>query len=293
MFDHRAAARPATRPCHVWVYGNDHSPWVQAVLLGLHEKQIPYTVVIAPGLSVFLNSGVLMPAAKIDDGPWLLDSGRILFELGFSEVEADRRQALLAAFAGAAMHRTESPWQFWHRFSYVRDGHPVLARRLWNQFWRAFSMFYFFTLITVLRRTRPAATTEELARSFSGWRERLVSGAEFFGGSTPDTVDFQLFGLIQMCASIPGRPLAVLRHDPELARLREWIAAMQSRFSGHAHLYSAGYFEPELPEITSATAIERFCYWSGALLMWVAFPITLPTTVYFAWRVRRKGLQRP
>ena len=55
------------RPNHVWLYGNDHSPWVQSVLLGLHEKQIPHTVELAPPLSVFRSSGVLMPAAKIDE----------------------------------------------------------------------------------------------------------------------------------------------------------------------------------------------------------------------------------
>jgi len=74
------------KPEHVWVYGGDHSPWVQSVLLGLHEKGIAHTVITVPPLSVFSNSGILMPAAKIDDGPWLLDSGRILGKLGFSEV---------------------------------------------------------------------------------------------------------------------------------------------------------------------------------------------------------------
>ena len=75
------------RPEHVWVYGGDHSPWVQSVLLGVHERGIPHTLISVPPLSVFLNSGILMPAARIDDGPWLLDSSRILGELGFSKVE--------------------------------------------------------------------------------------------------------------------------------------------------------------------------------------------------------------
>ena len=40
-------------------------------------------VQLAPPLSVFLNSGVLMPSAKIDDAPWMLDSETILVSLGF------------------------------------------------------------------------------------------------------------------------------------------------------------------------------------------------------------------
>ena len=44
------------RPTHVTVYGNDHSPWVQAVLMGLHDARIPHVLVNAPPLDVFLDS---------------------------------------------------------------------------------------------------------------------------------------------------------------------------------------------------------------------------------------------
>jgi hypothetical protein len=266
---------------------------VQAVLLGLHQKKIAHTLVTVPPLSVFLSSGILMPAARIDDGPWLLDSERILVQLGFSEVDADARRALLVVFGSGAMRRTDDPWNFWYRFSYARDGHPKLLRRLWNHFWRSFSIFYFFTLITVGRRARPRPTRERLAREFSFFQERLVSGADFLGGDAPDTVDLQLFGLVQMYASIPGLSLTVLQEDASLERLRDWVEAMQRRFADYTHLYSARDFEPQLPEIEPAPALERFFYWSGATIMWIAFPITLPTVLYFARRVRKKGLARP
>jgi glutathione S-transferase len=285
--------KPTMRPHHVWVYGNDHSPWVQAVLLGLHQKKIAHTLVTVPPLSVFLNSGILMPAAKIDGDPWLLDSERILVKLGFSEVEPDARRALQVVFGSGAMRRADDPWQFWHRFSFARDGHPMRPRRLWNHFWRSFSIFTFFTLITMGRRARPSPTPDELAREFSFFQERLVPGAEFLGGGAPDTVDLQLFGLVQMCASIPGPSLAVLREDATLQRLQEWVETMQRRFSDYTHLYSALDFEPKRPEVESAPALERAFYWLGATLMWIAFPITLPTVLYFARRVRKKGMQRP
>jgi len=266
---------------------------VQAVLLGLHEKKIAHTLVTLPPLSVFLNSGILMPAAKIGDDGWLLDSERILVELGFSEVEVAERRALQVVFGSGAMRRTDDPWKFWYRFSYVRDRNPMIARRLWNQFWRSFSMFYFFTLITIARRAQPKPTTDQLSGEFSFWQDRLANGEPFLGGGAPDTVDLQLFGLVQMCASIPGPSLAVLRRDPKLQRLREWIEAMQQRFSDYSHLYTARDFEPELPEPEPAPGLERFFFWSGATLMWIAFPITLVTALYFARRVRKKGLQRP
>ncbi len=287
------ASQPATQPNHVWVYGNDHSPWVQAVLLGLHQKKIAHTLVTAPPFSVFLNSGILMPAARIDDGPWLLDSERILVEIGFSDVDADTRRALLVVFGSGAMRRADGPWDFWYRFSYARDGHPMLRRRLWNHFWRPFSLLYFFTLITMGRRGLPRPTPERLAREFSFFQEQLRPGVEFLGGGAPDTVDLQLYGLVQMCASIPGPSLTVLQEDPSLQHLREWVEATQRRFADYTHLYSAREFEPRLREIDRASALERFFYWSGAALMWIALPITLPIALYFAWRVRKKGLLRP
>ena len=266
---------------------------MQAVLLGLYQKEIAHTLVTVPPLSVFLSSGVLMPAARIDSGPWLLDSERILVELGFSEVDAEARRALQVVFGSGAMRRTDDPWKFWHRFSFARDGHPMLPRRLWNQFWRSFSVFTFFTLITMGRRARPRQTPDELAREFSFFQERLVADTEFLGSCAPDTVDLQLFGLVQMCASIPGPSLAVLREHPTLQRLREWVETMQRRFSDYTHLYSAQDFEPKLPEVESAPALERSVYWLGAALMWIAFPITHPTVLYFTRRVRKKGMQHP
>jgi glutathione S-transferase len=277
-------------PNHVWVYGNDHSPWVQAVLLGLHEKGLAHHLVNVPPLAVFVNSGVLMPAASIDDGDWMLDSERILVALGVSDVPADERRALQRVFAMSALRRVDDLWTFWNRFSRARDGHPVAGRRLWNHFWRPFSMLYFSTLIMTVRGKVPRPTSDELVAEFSSWQDRLGPGAEFLGGDGPDNVDFQLFGLVQMCASIPGPSYEVLRQDPKLQRLREWVGAMQNRFSDYAHLYTAPHFEPRLPEIESATGVERLFYWMGAALVWIAFPITVPLALYFSRRVRQKGL---
>ena len=288
MSDRRTEALPG----HVRVYGNDHSPWVQTVLLGLNELKIEHTLVTVPPLSVFARSGILMPAARIDDGPWLLDSERILVELGFSEVDAESRRKLLALFLSGARQRTRDPWAFWSRFAQARDEHPSTARRLWNHFWRTFSVFYFFSLISVLRRSQPEPTPEQLVEEFAYWEERLAPGVEFLGGRAPDTVDLQLFGLVQMFASIPGASLATLEQTPGLQRLRNWISRMQSRFADYDHLYSAPCFEPRLPEIDRANPLERTFYWSGAALMWLGLPITLATTFYFVRRVRKKGLQR-
>jgi glutathione S-transferase len=279
-------------PNHVWVYGNDHSPWVQAVLLGLHEKNIPHTLVTVPPLSVFLESGVLMPAAKIDEGPWLLDSERILVALGFSEVKPDVHSALEGGFFTSAMRRADDPWQFWYRFSSARDEHPVAARRLWNHFWRAFSIFYFFTLIRLGRRQQPATTEERSIEQFSFFQDLIPGDQSFLGGDTPNTVDLQLFGLVQMCASIPVPAIQLLQHEPKLERLRSWISAMQDRFGDYTHLYTATLFEPKRPETKAAGPIERALFWCGAAMMWLTLPISLAITFYLGLRGRKKRVEQ-
>ena len=277
-------------PNHVTVYGNDHSPWVQAVLLGLHDKGIAYTLVTRPPLSVFLDSGVTMPAARIDDGEWILDSERILTELGYSSVSPDDRDALQSTFGRAALRRADSAWTFWHRFSFSRDGHPQTAPRLWNNFWRAFQVFYFFVLITMVRRRMPRADADAIAEAFAFFEDRLAATPAFLGGDVPDTADLQLFGLIQMCASIPGPALAALRESPKLEGLRGWVGKMQARFSEYGRLYTAPVFEPKLTEIETASPLERAIYWAGAAIMWISLPITVPIVFYYAAHVRKKAL---
>ena len=53
----------------VEVYGGYHSPWVQAVLLALHDADVEHRVGQVPPFEAVKQWGVLMPAVSIDDGP--------------------------------------------------------------------------------------------------------------------------------------------------------------------------------------------------------------------------------
>ena len=279
-------------PRRVQVYGNDHSPWVQAVLLGLHERGVDTTLMLAPPLSVFVRSGILMPVARFDDGPYTLDSERILVALSFAPVSKADRLALQAFFGAAAMRRTDDAWAFWNRFSQVADGDPRLPLRLWHQFWRAFSIFYFFVIIRFGRRRIERASRKTIIGLLALWQDRLVPDVPFLAGDAPGTLDLQLFGLVQMCASIPGTSFEVIRSDPKLDGLRAWISAMHERFATYDHLYTATQFEPAAQQIVRASWLERGAYWVGAVTMWLGFPITLPLVLFFVVRIRRAGLLR-
>ena len=96
---------------HVSVYGALHSPWLQAVLLGLHEKGISHSLQPIPSLRLLINSGVMMPAAKINHGPWQLDSEEILKSLGFEGINEDDKRSIDRTWNGV-LHRVDSPLEF-------------------------------------------------------------------------------------------------------------------------------------------------------------------------------------
>jgi len=272
---------------HLDVYGNDHSPWVQAVLLGLFERRIPHTLTMTPPWSLFRRSGVMMPAASIDGGPWRLESAEILREVGYESISHEDMRLIRRAWQGV-LHRPDSAAQFWWRFSLCREPHPSLPRRLRNQFLRSFTTLYFYLLIRFMVLTGNRRDPDDFAEQFLVWEQKLAANAGFFlGGAEPNTLDMLLFGILQCHSSIPVPPIYALQSDPRLARTRAWIAAMQERFAGYEHLYSGVYFEPHAPPPAPASALEQTAFWLGTLFMLVCFPITIPLVAFLAMRVQR------
>ena len=123
------------RPRFVDVYGADHSPWLQAVLLGLFEAGIPHRLRSLPTMESFLSNGVFMPVASIDGGPWKMESADILQELGYSEVTLDEMHMVNAAWRGV-WHRPDSAALFFGGFSLAGDRNPSRVKRLASNFLR-------------------------------------------------------------------------------------------------------------------------------------------------------------
>jgi hypothetical protein len=271
---------------HLDVYGQDHSPWVQAVLLGLHEKRVPHDLTTAPPLSHFLEWGILMPAARAGGEPWQIESGEILERIGFNPIGSGDARDLRGAWGGV-VHRVDHAPRFWARFSRVRDPHPALLARLRNHFLRSFAVFYFFSLLTFLSRFSKSPKQVDFVDQFRVWEDRLAqSSGEFIGGEEPNALDMTLFGIIQCHCSVPVPPIRALQEDPGLKRMRRWIGAMQSRLADYPHLYSGVYFEPRRSAPEPASRVERMSFWLGGACMFLAFPLTLPLVIVLARRVR-------
>ena len=276
-------------PQFVRVYGGDHSPWVQAVLLGLHLKKIPHDVVTFPPLSVFLRHGVLMPVVSIDGGPWHHDSAHILEELGFSgKVKGDDR--MLAGALRGGTNRTDTAWRFWHRWSLVRERRGHARVRMLRSALRSFTVLYFYLTLELIGRKFGHPSEDDIRRSWQRWEERFAKDQHaFLGGDEPNLVDLQLFGGVQCHCSIPVPTIAVLQTDPSLPRVREWVTSMQRRFEDYPHMYSGVYFEPPLPVQAGAPLHEQITFWLGSVATILAFPVTVPLWYFYMRHVRRSG----
>lgn len=260
----------------VKVYGADHSPWVQAVLLGLHESKREYTVRSTPSLSLFFNSGVMMPAVRIGAEPWQLDSGNILKKLGFDAVAKEDALNIMRTWQGVH-HRPDNPFKFFQGFSLIREHHPSWLVRIFRHFCRPFLTIYFFTLIKFLILSGKIKDPRSFSNQFIYWNDKLKNeGTNYFGGASPGTVDFQLFGIVQCHCSIPHQPLIeCIQSDVALVNYRDWIGRMQERFSEFPHMYSGKFFSPNSPQPAKSSISERVAFYLGTLSMLVFFPLTL------------------
>ena len=125
---------------------------------------------------------------------------------------------------------------------------------------------------------------EDFGEQFVYWEERLGS-SDFFGGDSPDSEDFLLFGIVQCHCSVPVPPLQALMQDKRLGSLREWIVRMQDRLVDYPYLYSARYFGNRNQSAKPASSWDQFCFWSGLTTCFVAFPITIPLVIFFRSKV--------
>lgn len=269
----------------VKIYGQTHSPWVQAVLLGATEKNLDYQLVTATPFAVLRRWGVMMPAARFGDDDWILESAVILEQMGYSKLEDGIMQKIQGAWRGV-FHRTDNTWRFLREFSLAGDPSPGIIRRSLQNYFRSFSSFYFYLLISTMVRVVKPKDPDDFGTQFLFWEQRLRrKGAEFFGGDSPDSEDFLLLGIIQCHCSVPVPPLGKIRHDERLTELRDWVDRMQNRLDHYPYHYSARYIGNQILAAKPASLWDQGCFWMGLATWTLAFPITIPLVYLLRQRV--------
>ena len=264
------------------IYGLDHSPWVQSVLLGLYDNKLDYNLRTIPTLSLVLKSGVMMPAMRIKDSHWKLDSMEILQTLGHEPISNSEKKLIFKTWQGV-QHRVDNPLKFFYSFSLCKGIYKNKLINLISHILRPLISIYFFTLLNFIKiKIKKFTKNEKFCSQYTYWNNKLLTqDTKFFGGDTLNIIDYQLFGIIQSHCSIPYFPLIkTLQEDRGLSHLREWISNMQAKFANYPHLYSADYFNPKQRKIEKASYVERAAYWIGLITFIVMTPITILLLVY-------------
>ncbi len=275
------------KPDFVSLYGFDHSPWVQAVLVALHEAKIPYDLTTLPPPKLFLSSGIMMPAAKINGGKWRLDSEKIIHELGYKAITDENLRLVYDAWVGV-LHRPDSIPQFFRAFSRSSDEHPNFFIRFFRNFFRSFAAIYFCGLIRIGRIRVGYKPPQNFGDQFLEINRILAdSDGQFLDGETPGSFDFLFFGILQCHSSIPVPPLASLQSDERLQNIRDWLSRMDDRLSGYGHSYTAKYFDTGSSSRRTAKLIEQGAFWMGLLFYATVLPITA-LAITFAYRKARQ-----
>ena len=277
---------------NVKVYGFTHSPWVQAVLMALYDKELDYDLYIRPPYDVFKKWGVYMPAVSLDDGPWEIESTEILTKLGYKPIFPDELKAANNAWQGV-LHRTDNPLKFFLHFARGGQISKSLINNTVSNFLLSFVAFYMFMLINIGKRTLKQKEPENFGDQFIYW-ENLINSCEgsFMDGNKPGSRDMIMFGIVQCHSSIPVPALYALINDNRLNNVRRWILNMQDYFREYPYLYSAKFFDSGVSEVDSANLTQIIVFFFGILIMFLAFPITLPLVMILMGRVQQQRIKK-
>ena len=277
---------------NIKVYGFTHSPWVQAVLLALHDQRIEYDLLIRPPYKVFKKWGVYMPAISIDDGPWEIESTEILVKLGYKPILVEEINAANSAWQGV-LHRTENPFNFFLAFSRGGQVSKSFVNNVVNNFLLSFVAFYMFILINLGKARLKQKEPKNFGDQFLYW-ENLIDSSDgpFIDGNKPGSKDMVMFGMVQCHSSIPVPALDALMNDQRLNNLRQWIDNMQDYFREYPYLYSAKFFKSDIPEANSANLFQIMSFFCGLIVMVLALPITIPLVLILMSRVEKNRIKR-
>jgi len=277
---------------NIKVYGFTHSPWVQAVLLALHDQRIEYDLLIRPPYKVFKKWGVYMPAISIDDGPWEIESTEILVKLGYKPILVEEINAANSAWQGV-LHRTENPFNFFLAFSRGGQVSKSFINNVVNNFLLSFVAFYMFILINLGKARLKQKEPKNFGDQFLYW-ENLIDSSDgpFIDGNKPGSKDMVMFGMVQCHSSIPVPALDALMNDQRLNNLRQWIDNMQDYFREYPYLYSAKFFKSDIPEANSANLFQIMSFFCGLIVMVLALPITIPLVLILMSRVEKNRIKR-
>ena len=286
-----------TAPLHI--YGVNHSPWVQGVILNCHLLNIPYSLNSCPdSVDSYLSDGMVMPVCRWPNGTRTRDSFSIMRELqdisapGNSDALLTRedQEALERLFFSYALARSRGKrkLQFVLEWSTMPTGHGAGFASCF----RAFMCLYFLLMLTVGRfiaRKRGADpdTYERFERHLEPWVQRLNT-SPYLSGEQPGSLDCAFMGHIQcMTSGLTDDVIPLLSHHDALTA---WLERMHQSLDGYPHDFSLRVRQmSHRPKRASLS--DQALFWGTLVLTVIGFPVTL-VLLMDAMRRRKKNPAR-
>ncbi len=293
----------------VLVYGSDHSPWVQTVLLALEQRGIPYHVVHFPlSISSYWKRGMIMPTCRWPDGKITSDSFAILAEIDKRYpkpnmepiIPSDQKQVahdqsrleLLFVLYVLTRFAWGNKWRFVHAWSQMVPFHPNSLVRFSSHIVRATMTLYFVILIqggiwSQTRKNKPIYKDEHVQRELRIWCERLGTNP-YLGGEQPCYLDFALLGQLQcMSSGLTDFIFPLLQQETSLMH---WLERMHALLHSHRYLHSRRILSPS--PITSSPSIWGVVIFYFGLFTQIVFvPFTFGVLLH-AFVIRRNNPAR-
>ena len=270
----------------VRVYGVDHSPWVQGLMLALHYHQIPTQLTSFPiRLSWFWRYGVTFPVLQLDDGSTHLDSFHcyeILESHGYSlgldaysqeerlKVQAELEKLFSIYVPGRCMPGKR--WRFIHAWSTMREE----PRTLSGPICRAFLSLYFWLLIQfaiyrVRKKNKRPYRLDLIERELKVWDQRL-SQSDWLTGEQVGFLDFALWGHLQcMSSGLTDELIPMIR---ERADLLNWLERLSALPINDPSGYTKRIIDPQ-HRCEASSLRSKLVFWSTFLTLLLLFPLTI------------------
>ena len=309
----------------IHVYGTDHSPWVQAVMLTLELKNLEYSLTSSPGPRTMSAGGNADHAESAFTMPALWHGETCIYD-SFEIIRfLDAEYPDPPLFAGIEPAQASAHWQqfrnmfdypllrtagsknlrFWYEWSLMADDHPSLVARLASRFARPFVTLWMYAIITMARRHIGADNIVEKMlplRTLPALKyfERMLteSGGPFLLGDTISYLDIGLLGQFQcMLGNLSDEVLPIIDECPELWA---WLHRQHNLPEWHAYrrLYSRAH--PAVAERlktfgTASTESPPAGMWYAGITTqatyWLgvaAMLVAAPLTALALWVILRK-----
>ena len=267
----------------VIIYGMDHSPWVQTVLMTCHFYSVPYRLMSRQlSFANYRRAGMIMPEVRFPDGRIVGDSFEIMREItgryglasADSLVQTEDISRLERLFFSYALRRGQ-PGQTDCLYPWLVESakHRWLAHRILLS--RA-DVLLLFRPDTGRSSTGSTVGvdpdhSETLLRLLKGWETRL--GEEpFLAGAEPGLNDFALMGHIQCMAT--GLTEDVFAEVETFPKLWKWAGEMSKQLGDYPHNFARRLNEPGYVP-TRATVNEQATFWATGLVGLAAWPVSL------------------